>query len=57
MVSNKDHTKIVDGDEDRIMQYEYAFSLKPILDYENEESPYEWEMIECQPRQVIMMLA
>ena len=57
MVSLKDHTKIVDGDEDRILQYEYGFTLKPILDYDEVESLYDWEIIECQPRQVTMMLA
>lgn len=57
MVSIKDKTKIVDGDEDRIMQYEYGFTLRPKFDDFEAESEFDWEMTECQPRQVVMMLA
>ncbi|CAD8122867.1 unnamed protein product [Paramecium sonneborni] len=55
-VSKTDRTKIVDGDDERIMSMDYQFALTPHSNPSSEEFGHIWEMIELQPQQVVKML-
>ena len=48
--------RIVDGDDERLMHYEYSFALTPHTNPDLENVGHGWELIEIQPRQVVKML-
>lgn len=48
--------KIVDGDDNRLMQNEYSFALTPHLTPDLENVGHSWEIIEIQPKQVVKLL-
>lgn len=54
-ISKIDKT-IVDGDDERLMNYEYSFAITPHQSPDLENVGHGWEIIELQPRQVIKML-
>ncbi|CAD8123696.1 unnamed protein product [Paramecium sonneborni] len=55
-VSKTDKSKIVDGDDERIMSMDYQFALTPHSNPASDEFGHIWEMIELQPQQVVKML-
>ncbi|CAD8072647.1 unnamed protein product [Paramecium primaurelia] len=55
-VSKTDRSKIVDGDDERIMSMDYQFALTPHSNPSSDEFGHIWEMIELQPQQVVKML-
>jgi import inner membrane translocase subunit TIM44 len=48
--------RIVDGDDERLMNWEYQFAITPHSNPDLENVGHAWEIIELQPRQVLKML-
>ena len=48
--------RIVDGDDERLMNVEYSFAITPHQNPDLENVGHAWELIEIQPRQIVKML-
>ena len=55
MISKKTG-EIVDGEDDRLMSYEYRFALQLHDSPDIEEIGHEWQIVEVQPTQAIKLL-
>lgn len=56
MVSKKNKSKIVDGSDDRLVSKEFVFAIRWHSNPDIEVAGHPWEVVDLQPREVILML-